>query len=172
MHLRGLADNVEFGVHAGRVVALGNVADQFVASGGQGEGGPAGRCGNDAVAVAGTATTGGHPQAAGLVDPAVGTADTLPGGWPAASGNTTTSWFNAPVLVTRKETGPAGTAAGLARSRIMPIPALGPIIPEPIIPDPIIPGPIIAPMSVVVTSTTDPGNAGAAHDRRPLPGPG
>ena len=48
----------------------------------------------------------------------------------------------------------------------MPGPIIpGPIMPGPIIPGPIVPGPIMLPgISVSVTLTTVPGNAGTSHD--------
>ena len=63
--------DVEFGVHAGAVVA-GVVADQLVAAGGQSQRGPSGRSRHDAVSIAGGAAGGRLPEAARLVDLAVG----------------------------------------------------------------------------------------------------
>src|SRR5689334_175436 len=67
----GRSGDVEFGVHAGAVVA-GVVADQLVAAGGQGQRGPSGRSRHDAVSLAGDAAGGRLPDAARLVDLAVG----------------------------------------------------------------------------------------------------
>src|ERR1700739_2890870 len=66
-HPLAVADGIEFGVHAGAVVA-GDVAEQFVAPGRQGDGGPGGGPGTDAVTGIGAAGARGLAQAAGLID--------------------------------------------------------------------------------------------------------
>lgn len=53
---------------------------QFVASGGRGDGGPAGHAGRDAVAISGAAGACRLAEVVGLVDLAIKTADTLPRG--------------------------------------------------------------------------------------------
>ena len=114
--LVGLGDNVEFGMHASQIVP--GVARQFVASYGQGDGGPAGRCWGDAVLVVGAASSRDFAMTVGLVDLAVETTETLSGNRPCASGSTTTRWVNVPVLRTRNETVPAGAVAGLTDSSV------------------------------------------------------
>ena len=111
-----LGDNVEFGMHASQIVP--GVARQFVASYGQGEGGPAGRCWGDAVLVVGAASSRHFAMTVRLVDLAVETTETLSGNRPCASGSTTTRWVNVPVLRTRNETVPAGAVAGLTDSSV------------------------------------------------------
>jgi len=120
--LVGLGDNVEFGMHASQIVP--GVARQFVASYGQGDGGPAGRCWGDAVLVVGAACSRDFALTVGLVDLAVRPLRRCPGNRPCASGSTTTRWVSVPVLRTCNETVPAGTVAGLTRIP-MPMPGYG-----------------------------------------------
>ena len=121
--LVGLGDNVEFGIHASQIVP-GVVTRQFVASYGQGDGGPAGRCWGDAVLVVGAACSRDFALTVGLVDLAVRPLRRCPGNRPCASGSTTTRWVSVPVLRTCNETVPAGTVAGLTRIP-MPMPGYG-----------------------------------------------
>ena len=100
---RPLPGDLELGIHPGPVVP-GDVADQLVASRRQGDGGPAGGSGNDAIALVGAAAAFHVAEAGRLVDLVVGLDAPLADVWPAPSGNTVSSWIQAPVLTTRNDT--------------------------------------------------------------------
>ena len=132
----------ELGVHAGGVVA-GEVADELVPTGSEGEGRPARRAGCDAVAGAGSAGVGRFADACGLVDFAVaalraGTDDLVVG-----------EGEHDELVVDRSE-----IRRDERHGRIMP-----PRTPPPM-PGPPIMGP---PMFVTDTLTTVPGRFGTVH---------